>query len=121
LAAASVFGVAGAAARLRPPTIGWKTVRSRRRPSIGSRPAARAVEPWRYEGVVDPEGPVGDAEKTILLNALGVMLVVVTPVIVATLAFGVLIVFLVINGSLWIIANLDHNMAPMSRVMAMQR
>jgi cytochrome o ubiquinol oxidase operon protein cyoD len=37
------------------------------------------------------------------------------------LAFGVLIVTLVIGGSLWIMANLDHNMAPMSRVMDMQR
>jgi cytochrome o ubiquinol oxidase subunit IV len=37
------------------------------------------------------------------------------------LAFGVLIVTLVIGGSLWIMANLNHNMLPMSRVMEMQR
>jgi len=37
------------------------------------------------------------------------------------LAFGVLIVTLVIGGSLWIMAHLDHNMLPMSRVMEMQR
>jgi len=32
---------------------------------------------------------------------------------VLALAFGVLIVFLVVVGSLWIMANLNHNMAPM--------
>ncbi len=37
------------------------------------------------------------------------------------LAFGVLIVTLVIGGSLWIMANLNHNMLPMARVMEMQR
>jgi cytochrome o ubiquinol oxidase operon protein cyoD len=39
---------------------------------------------------------------------------------VLALAFGVLIVTLVIAGSLWIMANLNHNMAPMSQVMRMQ-
>jgi cytochrome o ubiquinol oxidase subunit IV len=33
---------------------------------------------------------------------------------ILALAFGVLIVFLVITGSLWIIANLNSNMMPMS-------
>jgi cytochrome o ubiquinol oxidase operon protein cyoD len=37
------------------------------------------------------------------------------------LAFGVLIVTLVIGGSLWIMANLNHSMLPMARVMEMQR
>ncbi len=32
---------------------------------------------------------------------------------VLALAFGVLIVFLVITGSIWIIANLNANMMPM--------
>lgn len=32
---------------------------------------------------------------------------------VLALAFGVLIVFLVVAGSLWIMANLNHNMLPM--------
>jgi cytochrome o ubiquinol oxidase operon protein cyoD len=40
---------------------------------------------------------------------------------VLALAFGVLIVFLIIAGSLWIMANLDHNMLPMERLMQMQR
>jgi cytochrome o ubiquinol oxidase subunit IV len=40
---------------------------------------------------------------------------------VLALAFGVLIVFLVIGGSLWIMANLNHNMIPMDQLMQMQR
>ena len=37
-------------------------------------------------GVLDPQGPISAAEKMILLNATGIMLVVVAPVIVLTLA-----------------------------------
>jgi cytochrome o ubiquinol oxidase operon protein cyoD len=40
---------------------------------------------------------------------------------VLALAFGVLIVMLVIGGSLWIISNLNHNMMPMDQLMQMQR
>jgi len=40
---------------------------------------------------------------------------------VLALAFGLLIVFLVIGGSLWIMANLNHNMMPMDHIMQMQR
>ena len=40
---------------------------------------------------------------------------------VLALAFGVLIVLLVIGGSLWIMANLHHNMMPMDQLMQMQR
>lgn len=40
---------------------------------------------------------------------------------VLALAFGVLIVVLVIAGSLWIMANLNHNMVPMNQMMDMQR
>jgi cytochrome o ubiquinol oxidase subunit 2 len=39
-------------------------------------------------GVLDPQGPVSAAEKLILINATGIMLVVVVPVIVLTLAFA---------------------------------
>ena len=39
-------------------------------------------------GVLDPQGPVAAAEKTILLNSLGIMLAVVVPVIVGTLVFA---------------------------------
>jgi cytochrome o ubiquinol oxidase operon protein cyoD len=40
---------------------------------------------------------------------------------ILALAFGLLIVFLVIGGSLWIMANLNHNMMPMDQLMRMQR
>ena len=40
---------------------------------------------------------------------------------VMALAFGVLVVILVIGGSLWIMANLNHNMMPMDRIIQMQR
>ena len=37
------------------------------------------------------------------------------------LAFGLLIVMLLVFGSLWIMSNLDHNMMPMEQMMQMQR
>jgi cytochrome o ubiquinol oxidase operon protein cyoD len=40
---------------------------------------------------------------------------------VLALAFGVLIVILLMGGSLWIMANLNHNMMPMDQIMRMQR
>jgi cytochrome o ubiquinol oxidase operon protein cyoD len=40
---------------------------------------------------------------------------------VLALAFGVLIVLLVMVGSLWIMANLNHNLMPMDQIMQMQR
>ena len=40
---------------------------------------------------------------------------------VMALAFGVLIVFLVIGGSLWIVGHLNQNMMPMDQIMQMQR
>lgn len=40
---------------------------------------------------------------------------------VLALAFGVLIVVLLIGGSLWIMANLNHNMMPVDQMMQMQR
>ena len=40
---------------------------------------------------------------------------------IMALAFGLLIVFLVVAGSLWIMANLNQNMPPMDQIMRMQR
>ncbi len=37
------------------------------------------------------------------------------------LAFGVLIVLLLVAGLLWIMAHLNHHMMPMSEIMRMQR
>lgn len=39
-------------------------------------------------GALDPKGPVGAAEKLILIDALAIMLAIVIPVIVATLLFA---------------------------------
>ena len=38
--------------------------------------------------VLDPQGPVGQAQKTILLDSLGIMLAIVLPTIAATFAFA---------------------------------
>jgi len=40
---------------------------------------------------------------------------------VMALAFGVLIVLLIMTGSLWIMSHLNHNMMPMEQLMRMQR
>lgn len=40
---------------------------------------------------------------------------------ILALAFGLLIVFLVMAGSLFIMSNLNHNMLPMGAIMKMQR
>jgi cytochrome o ubiquinol oxidase subunit IV len=40
---------------------------------------------------------------------------------VLALAFGVLIVVLVVSGSIWIMTHLNQNMMPMERIMQMQR
>jgi cytochrome o ubiquinol oxidase operon protein cyoD len=37
------------------------------------------------------------------------------------LAFGLLIVMLLVFGSLWIMAHMNHNMMPMDQIMKMQR
>jgi cytochrome o ubiquinol oxidase subunit 2 len=50
--------------------------------------AACLVASCRPAGVLDPQGPVASAERLILFNATGIMLVVVLPVIVLTLVFA---------------------------------
>ncbi len=40
---------------------------------------------------------------------------------ILALAFGILIVFLVVTGSLWIMAHLNHMMVPADQLMRMQR
>jgi cytochrome o ubiquinol oxidase subunit 2 len=49
--------------------------------------AWQAVWPWRG-GVLDAQGLIGAAERTILLNATAIMLAVIVPVIALTLAFA---------------------------------
>src|SRR5450755_13197 len=38
--------------------------------------------------ILDPQGPVGIAEKTILIDSLAIMLAIVVPTIAATFAFA---------------------------------
>jgi cytochrome o ubiquinol oxidase operon protein cyoD len=40
---------------------------------------------------------------------------------ILALAFGVLIVCLIVFGSLWVMLHLNHNLMPMNRLMEMQR
>src|SRR5438876_10371634 len=40
------------------------------------------------QGVLDPQGPIASAERLLLINSTAIMLVVVIPVIVATLGFA---------------------------------
>src|SRR5256885_15055335 len=40
------------------------------------------------DGVLDPKGPIALAERQIMLNSLGIMLAIVIPTILATLAVG---------------------------------
>ena len=40
------------------------------------------------EGILDPKGPIASAEWLLLINSTAIMLVVVVPVVLATLAFA---------------------------------
>lgn len=61
--------------------------RSFRASMIGAALATAALS-GRAEGVLDPWGPVGATQRQLLYECLGVMLLVVVPVIVLTLAFA---------------------------------
>jgi cytochrome o ubiquinol oxidase subunit 2 len=50
--------------------------------------AALFVTSCRPAGVLDPQGPIASAERLLLINSTAIMLVVVVPVIIATLAFA---------------------------------
>ncbi|HVE01258.1 MAG TPA: ubiquinol oxidase subunit II [Sphingomicrobium sp.] len=39
-------------------------------------------------GILDPVGPVGQAEKTILINSTAIMLAIIIPTVIATVAFA---------------------------------
>ena len=56
-----------------------------------------------HAAVLDPAGPVGAGENTNNVLAL---------------AFGVMIVALIIGGSVWIMYNMNHNMMPMGPVIS---
>jgi cytochrome o ubiquinol oxidase subunit II len=50
--------------------------------------AAAVCASCQPAGVLDPQGPVAAAQRLVLFNATAIMLVVVVPVIIATLAFA---------------------------------
>ncbi len=50
--------------------------------------AALTLASCRHAGVLDPHGPISSAERLILIDATGIMLVVVVPVILLTLGFA---------------------------------
>src|SRR6202045_3174390 len=50
--------------------------------------AAPLIASCSQEGVLDPQGPVASAELLLLINSTAIMLVVVIPVILATLGFA---------------------------------
>jgi len=86
----------------RNPVLGWGLVnsfgsfrdRATRRPGTGSalRLAAGAsvflLLGACNRGILDPVGPVGRAEKTILINSTAIMLAIIIPTMVATVAFA---------------------------------
>jgi cytochrome o ubiquinol oxidase subunit II len=50
--------------------------------------AALLTTSCHQAGILDPRGPIASAERLLLINSTAIMLVVVVPVIVATLAFA---------------------------------
>jgi cytochrome o ubiquinol oxidase subunit II len=50
--------------------------------------AAVPLASCQQAGVLDPQGPIAAAERLLLINSTAIMLVVVVPVILATLAFA---------------------------------
>jgi cytochrome o ubiquinol oxidase subunit 2 len=62
-----------------------RSVAVRARPLL---PLAAALLAGCSGGILDPQGPVGRAERTILLDSLAIMLAIVVPTILATLAFA---------------------------------
>ena len=44
--------------------------------------------PVSQAGVLDPQGPIASAQRLLLINSTEIMLVVVVPVILATLGFA---------------------------------
>jgi cytochrome o ubiquinol oxidase subunit 2 len=50
--------------------------------------AAVPLAACQHAGVLDPQGPVASAERLLLINSTAIMLVVVVPVVLATLGFA---------------------------------
>src|SRR5258708_40335535 len=50
--------------------------------------AAAPLAACQQAGVLDPKGPIASSERLLLINSMAIMLVVVVPVVLATLAFA---------------------------------
>src|SRR5580692_4181064 len=62
-----------------------------RRSGLGRWPVVCPAMPvvfFQPGGVLDPQGPIASAQRLLLINATAIMLVVVIPVILATLGFA---------------------------------
>jgi cytochrome o ubiquinol oxidase subunit 2 len=66
---------------------GGRHIRMRAVSGLGAMTAACLLGGCRA-GVLDPQGPVAEGERLILFNALAVMLLIVVPVIIATIGFA---------------------------------
>ena len=66
----------------------WLDGRARRGASLLPWALAALMPGGCTGGVLDPQGPIGAGERLILLDALGIMLMIVVPVIIAILAFS---------------------------------
>src|ERR1700720_996836 len=73
----SMRGTANSAHRCRSRRLSW--------PVVGAALFLASCEP---AGVLDPQGPIASAERLLLINSTAIMLVVVVPVILATLGFA---------------------------------
>ncbi len=82
-------GIRGKGLRMRGDAPAWAGLASRgRRPAALGSTLGLALCLSGCAGVLDPQGPIGLQQRTILLNATAVMLAIVVPVILATLAFA---------------------------------
>ena len=50
--------------------------------------AAVPAASCEQQGILDPQGPIASAQQLLLINATEIMLVVIVPVILATLGFA---------------------------------
>jgi cytochrome o ubiquinol oxidase subunit II len=53
--------------------------------------AAVSLASCQRAGILDPQGPIASAERLLLINSTAIMLVVVVPMIVATLVFRLVV------------------------------
>jgi cytochrome o ubiquinol oxidase subunit II len=71
------------------PILAWHRVIPGRRPGlVGLAALAATVLTGCQTALLDPHGPIGQDEKTILIDSLAIMLAIVIPTIAATLGFA---------------------------------